>query len=139
LPAKPGRKELLSDVRELILAARQSVAQVVNSTLTLLYWEIGRRIRQDVLQSRRAGYGERIVAALGRRLEREFGRGFGARNLFRMIRFAEVFPDRQIVSALRTQLGWTHFRALIALDDPLKRKWTCCFIIASCAGWWRLI
>ena len=38
-----------------------------------------------------------------------------------MIRFAEVFPDIEIVSALRTQLGWTHFRQIIYLDDPLKR------------------
>lgn len=43
------------------------------------------------------------------------------RNLSRMVRFAEVFPDEQIVSATRTQLGWTHFRQLIALDDPLER------------------
>jgi predicted nuclease of restriction endonuclease-like (RecB) superfamily len=42
-------------------------------------------------------------------------------NLFRMIRFAEAFPDFEIVSALRTQLGWTHFRQIIALEDPLKR------------------
>jgi predicted nuclease of restriction endonuclease-like (RecB) superfamily len=38
-----------------------------------------------------------------------------------MIRFAEVFPEIKIVTALRTQLGWTHFRQIIALDDPLKR------------------
>ena len=105
LPAKPGRKELLSDVRGLILAARQSVAQVVNSTLTLLYWEIGRRIRQDVLQSRRAGYGEQIVSALGRRLEREFGRGFNEKNLWRTLQFTEVFPDRKIVVALIRELA----------------------------------
>ena len=116
-----GKKVLLSGVRDLILAARQSVAQTVNSTLTLLYWEIGRRIRQDMLKEKRADYGRQIVSALGGQLEREFGRGFGVRNLFRMIRFAEVFPDLEIVSALRTQLGWTHFRTIIALDDPLKR------------------
>ncbi len=51
----------------------------------------------------------------------EFGRGFGKRNLFRMIRFAEVFPDFNIVSALLTQLGWTHFLYIFPLDDPLKR------------------
>jgi predicted nuclease of restriction endonuclease-like (RecB) superfamily len=121
-PDKPVAKNLLGDVRGLILSARQTVAQSANSTLTLLYWEIGRRIQQDVLQSKRASYGERIVAALGRQLEREFGRGFGVRNLFRMIRFAEVFPDNKIVSALRTQLGWTHFKAIIPIADPLKRE-----------------
>ncbi len=69
----------------------------------------------------RAAYGEQIVSALGTQLTAEFGRGFGARNLFRMIRFSEVFPDSKIVSALRTQLGWTHFRQLIPLEDPLQR------------------
>ncbi len=61
------------------------------------------------------------MSALGTQLSAEFGRGFGVRNLFRMVRFAEVFPDESIVSALRTLLGWTHFRQIIALDDPLKR------------------
>ena len=82
---------------------------------------MGQRIRQDILKEKRAEYGEQIVSALSAQLEQEFGRGFGRRNLFRMVRFAEVFPDPKIVSALRTQLGWTHFREIIALDDPLKR------------------
>ena len=112
---------LLSELRALILTTRQSVAQVANSALTTLYWEIGRRIQQDVLKSKRAGYGENIVAALGRQLEREFGRGFGEKNLHRMIQFAVVFPDEKIVAALRRQLGWTHFKAIIPMADPLKR------------------
>ena len=121
LPPVGGAKVLLAEVRELILSARQFVAQTVNSTLTVFYWEIGRRIRQDVLKSKRAGYGEQIVAALGRQLEQDFGRGYGEKNLRRMIQFATVFPDEKIVAALRRQLGWTHFKAIIALDDPLKR------------------
>jgi hypothetical protein len=72
--------QLLTDLRALILTTRQNIAQVVNSGLTTLYWEMGRRIRQDVLLSQRAGYGEQIVAALGRHLEREFGRGFGEKT-----------------------------------------------------------
>jgi hypothetical protein len=69
-----------------------------------------------VLQSRRAGYGERIVAALGRRLEREFGRGFNEKNLWRTLQFTEVFPDRKIVVALIRELSWTHFLRLIHID-----------------------
>jgi predicted nuclease of restriction endonuclease-like (RecB) superfamily len=111
----------LGDLRRLIAEARQDVAREVNSALVLLYWRVGQRIRQDILKEKRAEYGERIVSALGTQLTAEFGRGFGPRNLFRMIRFAEVFPDIEIVSALRTQLGWTHFRQIIYLDDPLKR------------------
>jgi hypothetical protein len=55
-------------------------------------------------------------------LTADYGRGFADKNLRHMIRFAEAFPDREIVSALSRQLGWTHFRSLIYLDDPLKRE-----------------
>ena len=114
-------KVLLKDLRELIAEARQDVARQVNSALVLLYWRVGKRIRQDILKEKRAGYGEQIVSAVSRELAAEFGQGFSTRNLWHMIRFAEVFPDEGIVNALSTQLGWTHFRHIIALDDPLKR------------------
>jgi hypothetical protein len=123
VPALPAHRPaaLLAEVREMILQARAGVARAVDTGLTMLYWHVGRRVRQDILKEQRAGYGEQIVATLGRQLESEFGRGFGTRNLFRMIRFAEVFPDPKIVSALGTQLGWTHFRQIIPIDDPLTR------------------
>ena len=117
----PKSTALLGELRKMILKARQGVAHAVDAGLTTLYWHIGRRIHQDILQSERGEYGERIVAVLSEKLESEFGRGFGTRNLFRMIRFAEVFPDDRIVSALRTQLGWTHFKAIIPMTDPIKR------------------
>ncbi|MEI7941344.1 MAG: PDDEXK nuclease domain-containing protein [Verrucomicrobiota bacterium] len=120
-PAKPGAKGLLTDVREMILATRQTVAQGINSALVLLYWKIGQRIRADILKAKRASYGEKIFYALSRKLTAEFGNGFSQANLFHMARFAEVFPDTKIVYALSAQLSWTHLRRLIYLDDPLKR------------------
>ena len=77
---------LLADLRGLIQQAREGVARAVDSGLTTLYWHVGRRIRQDILKEKRAGYGEQIVAALGRQLETEFGRGFSRRDLFNMVR-----------------------------------------------------
>ena len=118
---KPSADSLLAELREMILQARADVARAVDSGLVTLYWHVGRRIRQDILKEKRAEYGERTVAALGRQLEREFGRGFSTKSLWHMTRFAEAFPDEQIVSALRRQLSWTHFKAVIYLDDPLKR------------------
>ena len=123
LAPKPAAlaKPLLADVRELILSAREAVARTVNAGLTLLYWEIGTRIRRDILQEKRAEYGEQILSALSAKLEAEFGRGFGERNLARMIRFAEAFPDRQILTSLMSKLGWTHFLHIVRLNDPLQR------------------
>ena len=120
LPAKEPTA-LLADLRDLILQAREGVARAVDSGLTALYWHVGRRIRQDILKEKRAEYGAQIVAALGRQLETEFGRGFGEKNLRRMIRFAEVFPEPEIVASLMRQLTWTHFIELMPLDKPLER------------------
>ena len=121
-PADPAPRKLLADLRSLIEATRGSVAQAVNSALVLLHWEIGRRLRGEVLGHKRADYGERVIRTVADRLSADFGRGFSEKNLRHMIRFAERFPDREIVSALSRQLGWTHFRALIYIDDPLKRE-----------------
>src|SRR6266545_2310982 len=112
---------LLDDVRHLIQQARAATAQAVNSVLVLLYWEVGQRIRRDILKEKRADYGEQIVPTLSAQLTADFGDGFSARNLFRMVRFAEIFPEREIVSTLSGQLGWSHFVEIIPLKDNLQR------------------
>ena len=113
--------DLIGDIRSLIETARHNVAVTVNAGLTILYWQIGSRIRQDILKEKRADYGEEIISTLSRQLAVEYGRGFSKRNLFNMIRFAEVFPDERIVHALSAQLTWTHFREIIYLDNSLQR------------------
>jgi hypothetical protein len=76
-PAKPADPQvLLSDVRELIHAARQTVARGVNAALVMLYWNIGQRLRVEVLNERRADYGKEILSTLSKELVAEFGRGF---------------------------------------------------------------
>ena len=121
-PAARVPKKLAADLRKMIDESRQIVAQTVNSALVWLYWNVGKRIREDVLKQKRAEYGEQIVSSLSAQLAVEYGRGFSRQNLFRMTRFAEVFPDEQIVSSLMRQLSWTHFIYIIALDDPLQRE-----------------
>lgn len=66
---------LIGDLRELILQARGHVAAAVNSSLVLLYWEVGLRIRTEVLKSARATYGEEIVPTLSAPLEAACGDG----------------------------------------------------------------
>ena len=112
---------LLADIRDLVVEARQQTAQVVNAALTLTYWQVGTRIRTDVLQKERAEYGEEILPTLSAKLVPEFGRGFSGKNLRRMVQFAEIYPKQQIVVSLIRQLSWTHFIALLPLKDPLQR------------------
>jgi predicted nuclease of restriction endonuclease-like (RecB) superfamily len=114
-------QSLLADLRALIDGTRAQVAQAVNAGLTLMYWAVGDRIRREILGEKRAGYGEQIVATLSRQLTAEYGRGFTIKAIWRMIRFAEAFPNRPIVQTLSAQLGWSHFIELIGFDNPLKR------------------
>jgi predicted nuclease of restriction endonuclease-like (RecB) superfamily len=112
---------LIDEVRQLVAEARLRTAIAVNAELTWLYWQVGQRIHREILGSQRGGYGQEIVSALARELTVDCGRGFSAKNLHHMVRFAQVFPEESTVSALRRQLTWTHLKSLIYVDDPLKR------------------
>lgn len=113
--------ELLADIRSLVEDARRQAAAVVNTGLTLTYWRIGQRIHAEVLSGGRAAYGEQIVSTLSRQLSADYGRSFGVKNLRHMMRFAETFPDENIVYALGRQLSWSHFLEIIYQKEPLKR------------------
>jgi predicted nuclease of restriction endonuclease-like (RecB) superfamily len=113
---------LLEDIRQMIEATRSAVATTVNIGLTTLYWNIGKRVNDEILKGERAGYGQEIVASLGRELVAEYGNGFSEKNLRRMIQFAEVFPEEKIVVTLLRQLSWSHFLVLVPLKDLLQRE-----------------
>jgi hypothetical protein len=114
-------KSLLGEIRTLIEQSRHQVAVSVNSTMTLLYWQVGNRINQEVLKEKRAEYGKKVVSTLGQQLVEEYGRSFSEKNLRRMMQFADVFADHETVVSLIRQLSWTHILAIIPIEDPLKR------------------
>ena len=95
---------LLDDLRRMIEETRQAVATIVNTALTMLYWNVGRRIREDVLQEKRAEYGREILPTLSAKLTIEYGRGWNERNLAYMVKFAEIFPAEMILHALCAKL-----------------------------------
>ena len=115
------QRQLLIDIRHLIEAAREQVSRAVNRGLVLLYWRLGRRIREEIIGSDRAGYGEQIVSTLSRQLTADYGAGFSKQNLFHMLRFSEVWPDDEKVARLAGRMGWSHFKEILYLDDPLQR------------------
>ena len=119
-PMKPVA--LLDELRGLIEQARQHVAQTANSTLTMLHWKLGERILREVLQGQRAQYGEEILPTLSAKLVPDYGQGFSARNLARMVKFAEAFADENIVVSLSRELSWSHFVEILPLKKPLERE-----------------
>lgn len=112
---------LYSDIKQLIEGAHSAVAQTVNAGLTMLYWNIGKRINDEILQNKRADYGKQIVVSLAQQLTSEYGNSFTEKNLRRIMQFNYVFPDFQIVATLWRQLSWSHFKILIPLKIDLER------------------
>jgi len=120
IPSSLGA-ELLQDVKTLIERGRRQAVAAVNSALTVTYWHVGRRINEEILHGERAEYGKQVVVFLAKELCVLYGKSFEARNLRRMMQFAEVFPDLEIVSPLVSQLSWTHFTILMPLPSPEAR------------------
>jgi Uncharacterized conserved protein len=116
-------KSLVEDLRQIIEQARWRVASTVNSELTMMYWHIGERINRDVLGNQRAEYGKQIVSTVSTQLQEEYGaKGFDEKNIRRMMQFAQMIPDSQIVVTLSRQLSWSHFVVVISLNDDLQRE-----------------
>ena len=113
---------LVDDIGNLIEQARNHVANKYNSIQVLLNWTIGKRINDEFLNEERAKYGETIIEKISENLTLKYGRGHGRMNLFRMIKFAKIFPDQIIVSTLSRQLSWSHLVMVCAIEDDIKRE-----------------
>lgn len=116
-----ARKDLLRDLQSLIEQGRSQAVAAVNSAIVVTYWHVGRRINEEILHGERAEYGKRIVVSLSQELVVRYGKSFEAKNLRRMMQFAEVFPDSEIVVPLARQLSWSHFLAIIPLKSEKAR------------------
>ena len=101
-------KQLFTSIKELIEKSKQQIASSVNSAMSMLYWQIGKRINEEIkLDNRAEIYGKQIVATLWRQLVNEYGTSFSEKNLRRMMQFAAAFPDEKIVVSLIRQLSQT--------------------------------
>lgn len=112
-----ANESLLKELSTLIEQSKQRVAVVANSEITLLFWQVGKRINDTILNNERAEYGKQIVATVSQQLEHKYGRNFNEKNVRRMMQFSEQFSDFEIVVPLARQLTWSHFLILIPLKS----------------------
>ena len=82
-----------------------------------VYREIGRQITEAV--GERAEYGRSLLSYLSEYLTIEFGKGFTVANLRNMCQIYRTFPNRY---ALRSELTWSHYRLLMRVEEPSRRK-----------------
>ena len=143
-PAAPPLSELpenyaeaLNEIKTRIQQERLRVVLAANSTMILLYWDIGQMILKKQSQ---AGWGAKVIDRLAKDLREAFPdmKGFSSRNLKYMRAFAEAWPDPSIVQQLAAQIPWFHNCLLLdKIKDQTTREWYISQTIEN--GWSRNI
>ena len=114
-------EQFISDIRTIILSARESAIRSVDTVRVQMYWKLGERIFIEEQKGQdRAEYGAYLLQNVALEIEKEFGSGFSVRQLERARQFYRTYP---IATALRTQLNWYQYRLLIQIDDKDKREY----------------
>lgn len=122
------KDSFIQEIKQLISETRQRIASSVNTEISILYWNVGKRIKTEILGNQRAEYGKSVLKNLSETLTAEYGAGWSEKQLQHYLYFVETFPDLQIVSTLWRKLSWSHIKIVMYIDDPLKRD----FYIEMC-------
>ena len=122
---------LYDDISKILTENRKQAYVAVNQSMVQAYWQIGRIIIEEEQSGKlRSDYGKKVLQRLSDKLTEEYGKGFSVRTLQQMKKFYAVFP---IANALRSQLTWTHYRALLKVSGETARKW---YVEEAVKGQW---
>lgn len=94
-------ESVFSDISTMIYTAKNEVMMRVNTSVISLYWNIGKKLSDEVLQGKKAEYGKNIIGDLSERLTAEYGKGFEKSSVFKMVKFTRNF---------RNMKKWRHCR-----------------------------
>lgn len=113
------RSGFINEVKGIIEQSREKAIRSVDHIRVRMYWELGRKIVEEERHGLlRVDFGKFIIKKLSKALTEEYGSGFSTRRLYLYCQFYNVYP---IVPALRAQLGWSHYKILLSIDNQTKR------------------
>lgn len=112
-------ENIYNDIKQKILTARSKMLKHIDTTMTEVYWYVG-KITSELFDNATDNlYGKKIVESLSNKLTKKFGSGFSSVSIRRMRRFYEFYP---IWSAVPTELSWSHFQELIRVERKEERS-----------------
>ena len=143
-PVAPNLSEMsdaylkfIEEVKSEIQKQRISVVLNANSSMICLYWNIGRSILK---KQEEEGWGAKIIDRMAKDLKEAFPEmsGFSPRNIKYMRKFAESWPDFEIVQRVVAQIPWrTNISLMDKLKDEESRIWYAYKVIEN--GWSKAI
>ena len=110
-----------NNIVQLINDARKRAFISINEELINLYWNVGKIISEKV---ENANWGAGVVDELAGFIKAKHPeiKGFNRRGLYHMKQFYETYYKIEKVSALRTQLTWTHHRIILSKTASIEEK-----------------
>lgn len=117
-----GSAQVFDKIAGLIEQARRKVAITINQEMVILYWNIGKTIKKEIIKSKKAEYGKQIIHSLSGELTQRYGKGFSSQNLWYMVQLYETYPILQSLLGEFKGLSWTHIIAILPIKDKLKRQ-----------------
>lgn len=126
--------QFIKDIRCIIIDGRQQAFSAAGTIALATYWKIGKRIVEEEQEGNaRANYGKRLLSELSDKLTKEYGSGYGKRNLAYFRKFYLSFSDIEILHEFVQNLTWTHIRRLLSVSDPEARQW---YLTQASKGMW---
>jgi DUF1016 N-terminal domain len=109
-----------AEAKSIIEIGRKATYQAINTNMVKTYMELGRlMVEEEQKGNSRADYGKYLIVELSKRLINDYGKGYSKQNLWSFKQFYQEFP---ILSALRRELTWTHYKLLMRIQNPSARS-----------------
>jgi len=115
-------EDLYQDVAVLIDNAKKNVVLHVNTEFVILNWNIGKKIKNEILKNNKPEYGKQVIKELSKKLIKDYGKGYSYSNLYRMLQINECFKEFENFATLSQKLSWSHFVELAKIDKDIKRR-----------------
>jgi hypothetical protein len=103
---------MIRDLSDIIKRHCSYIARTTTFELVTLFWNIG-----NTLTSK----DNAVIAAVSRRLQKQFGDYFSGENLLLIRQFAELVPDFPEI-AVSEKITWEHILQLPGLDNEEERR-----------------
>jgi len=112
--------KIVENIKSQIHAAQYKAVLGANVEMLTLYWNIGKVIIDNIK------WGNKFVENLSRDIKSEFpkAKGYSVRNLTYMRKFAEAYPDIEILQQSVAKLPWKNNLTLMTkIKNEKERNW----------------
>jgi len=117
----PTYSSVIDEIKTLITTSKYSIAEEINSSMIVLYWNIGKHINEEITKNDESQHRDQLIKSLAKILINEHGKDFSYMIISKMSRFHEIFAEN-IMRILAKKLSWGHIIELLNIKYSSERE-----------------